>query len=55
VRESIRQQLEQTKKNERMTKWVEDTKKEFADRTRYQTGYAPPATTETGRVTTNAG
>jgi parvulin-like peptidyl-prolyl isomerase len=51
VRESIRQQLEQTKKNERMTKWVEDTKKEFADRTRYQVGYAPPetATTATDR------
>jgi parvulin-like peptidyl-prolyl isomerase len=54
VRESIRQQLLQTKKNERMTKWVEDTKKDFADRTHYQTGYAPPETTTTGRVTTNA-
>jgi foldase protein PrsA len=53
VRESIRQQLLQTKKNERMTKWVEDTKKDFADRTHYQTGYAPPATATTGRVTTN--
>ena len=54
VRESIKQQLLQTKKNERMTKWVEDTKKDFADRTRYQTGFAPPETTTTGRVTTNA-
>jgi parvulin-like peptidyl-prolyl isomerase len=51
VKESIRQQLLQTKKNERMTKWVEDTKKDFADRTHYQVGYAPPetATTATDR------
>ena len=51
VRESIKQQLLQTKKNERMTKWVEDTKKDFADRTDYQVGYAPPetATTATDR------
>jgi parvulin-like peptidyl-prolyl isomerase len=51
VEESIRQQLLQTKKNERMTKWVEDTKKDFADRTHYQVGYAPPetATTATDR------
>jgi parvulin-like peptidyl-prolyl isomerase len=51
VTESIRQQLLQTKKNERMTKWVEDTKKDFADRTHYQVGYAPPetATTATDR------
>jgi foldase protein PrsA len=55
VRESIRQQLLQTKKNERMTKWVEETKKDFADRTSYQVGYAPPETTTTGRATTNAG
>jgi len=45
VRESIRQQLLQTKRNERMTAWVEETKQEFADKTRYQVGYAPPATT----------
>jgi foldase protein PrsA len=55
VRESIRQQLSQTKKNEAMTKWVEETKKEFADETTYQVGYAPPETATTGRVTTSAG
>ncbi len=56
VKESIKQQLLQTKKNERMTKWVEDTKKEYADKTTYQVGYAPPetSTTDTGRVTTQA-
>jgi foldase protein PrsA len=57
VKESIKQQLLQTKKNERMTKWVEETKKEYADKTTYQVGYAPPETTtaDTGRVTTQAG
>lgn len=56
VRESIRQQLLQTKRNERMTSWVEETKKEYADETRYQVGFAPPETTsDTGRVTTQAG
>jgi parvulin-like peptidyl-prolyl isomerase len=45
VKESIRQQLLQTRKNERMTKWVEETKDEFADETHYQVGYAPPETT----------
>ena len=47
VEESIRQQLLQTRKNERMTKWVEETKKDFADTTQYQVGFAPPATTAT--------
>jgi foldase protein PrsA len=44
VKEAIRQQLVQTKKNEAMTNWVEDTKKDFEDDTEYQVGYAPPAT-----------
>ena len=49
VRESIRQQLLQTKRNEAMTKWVESTKKELADDTTYQVGFAPPAAlTQTG-------
>lgn len=48
VKESIKQQLLQTEKNEKMTKWVEDVKKEFADETEYQVGFTPPATpTET--------
>lgn len=48
VKESIEQQLLQTRKNEKMTKWVEDVKKEYADQTVYQIGFAPPATaTET--------
>ena len=55
VKESIRQQLLQTKRNERMTQWVEETKKEFADKTRYQVGFAPPPTatgTTTGETET---
>ncbi len=44
VKESIKQQLLQTEKNERMTKWVEDVKKDFADDTDYQVGFAPPTT-----------
>jgi parvulin-like peptidyl-prolyl isomerase len=51
VKESIRQQLLQLKKNEAMTKWVNDTKKDFADKVHYQVGYAPPATS-TGATTT---
>ncbi len=47
VKDSIKTQLLQTKKNERMTKWVEDAKKEFESKTTYQVGFAPPATTGT--------
>ena len=52
VKSSIEQQLLQTKKNEAMTKWVESTKKEFADETTYQVGYAPPKTPTTSGAST---
>src|SRR6185503_16476625 len=57
VKESIRQQLLQTKRNAAMTKWVEDTKKDFAKQTDYQVGFKPPAaaTATTGAATTSAG
>lgn len=42
VQEQIKQQLLQTKKNDKMTKWVEDVKKELGDQTTYQVGFAPP-------------
>ena len=42
VKEAIRQQLLTQRKNDAMTKWLNDTKKEFAKKTRYQVGYAPP-------------
>lgn len=55
VDESIRQQLEQQEKNETMTKWVEDTKKDYCDSgIKYQVGYQPnpdPCASITGTTT----
>jgi peptidyl-prolyl cis-trans isomerase C len=55
VKDSISEQLEQQKKNETMTKWVEDTKKDYCDSgIKYQVGYQPnpdPCTTVTGATT----
>jgi foldase protein PrsA len=52
VKAAIKQQLIQQKKQDEMTKWWDKTKKDFAKKTAYQTGYAPPAsatqTTTTG-------
>jgi parvulin-like peptidyl-prolyl isomerase len=45
VKESIRTQLQQTKKNEAMTNWVNELKKKYDGKIKYQAGYAPPATT----------
>jgi len=53
VKTSIKQQLGQQKKNEKMTTWVEDTRKKYADNVDYQVGYAPPATATTGTTTGN--
>ncbi|MDQ3822545.1 MAG: peptidylprolyl isomerase [Actinomycetota bacterium] len=53
VRTAIRQQLLQTKKNDAMNKWVQQTKKEYKDKIEYQVGYAPPKTT-TGRTQTGS-
>jgi len=50
VKDSIRQQLLQSKKTSTMTDWVSKLKKDFEKKTAYQTGYAP-ATTST--VSTN--
>jgi parvulin-like peptidyl-prolyl isomerase len=46
VRPAIRQQLVQQKKTDEMKKWVEDTQKNFEEKTTYQVGYEPPASTE---------
>lgn len=50
VRDSIRQQLLQTKKNEAMTKWVDGVKKDYDDNVTYAIGFNPPpaATGTTG-------
>jgi len=52
VRAAINQQLLQQKKQEEMKKWVDDTSTDFAKKTTYQVGYAPPATTSSGSTPT---
>ena len=52
VKASIEQQLEQTKKNEAMTKWVDDVKEDYEDKVSYAPGFTPPpaaGTTSTAR------
>jgi foldase protein PrsA len=51
VKASIKAQLEQQKKNEKMTKWVDDIRKKYEDDVNYQVGYAPPSTATTGATT----
>jgi len=51
VEDSIRQQLVQTKKNEAMTKWVEELKKDYEDKVNYAVGFTPPPV-PTGTTTT---
>lgn len=41
VKEAIRQQLLQEKRNKEMEKWVKDMRKDLADDTTYQVGYKP--------------
>ena len=57
VRASIRQQLEQQKKNDKITKWLEDTKKGYCGgKIKYQVGYQPspdPCATLTGATSTS--
>jgi len=52
VRDSIRQQLVQTKKNEAMTKWVDEMKKKYEDKVAYAVGFTPPAPVATTGETT---
>jgi foldase protein PrsA len=44
VKEAIRGQLLQEKKNEAMTKWVDELKAEYEDKVSYAVGYSPPPT-----------
>jgi parvulin-like peptidyl-prolyl isomerase len=53
VREAIRGQLLQEKKNEAMTKWVDELKADYEDKVSYAVGYSPPATA-TGTTETDA-
>jgi parvulin-like peptidyl-prolyl isomerase len=51
VRPAIRQQLLQQKKTDSMKNWVEDTQKNFEEKTTYQVGYEPPASTDATATT----
>jgi foldase protein PrsA len=53
VKDSIRQQLSQTKKNEAMTKWVDELKKDYEDKVSYAVGFTPPPAATTGTTTTS--
>ena len=57
VSASIKQQLGQQKKNEKITKWLEDTKKDYCDgKIKYQVGYQPnpdPCATLTSSTTSS--
>jgi len=51
VKEQIRQQLLQEKRQKAITDWSKDTNDEFKDKIAYQVGYAPPATGTTTTAT----
>jgi foldase protein PrsA len=51
VKAAIQQQLVQQKKQDKMTSWWNDAQKSFAKKTKYQVGYAPPATSTTPTTT----
>jgi parvulin-like peptidyl-prolyl isomerase len=51
VKPAIRQQLLQQEKTDAMKKWVEDTQKTFQEKTTYQVGYEPPASTNATATT----
>ena len=51
VKTAIKQQLLQQRKRDEWTKWINDTKKEYAKKVHYQAGFAPP-TTSTSPTTT---
>ena len=53
VRASIKQQLAQTQKNEAMTKWVDELKKDYKDKISYAVGFSPPPGA-TGTTSTSA-
>ena len=54
VEKSIKPQLAQTKKNEAMTKWVDDLKKDYEDKISYAVGFNPPPSATGTTTTTNA-
>src|SRR5688500_9257211 len=53
VKDAIKQELQQTKKNEAMTDWIEELKDDYDDKISYAVGFSPPpeATTDTTDTT----
>ena len=51
VKPAIRQQLLQQEKTDAMKAWVEETQKNFEEKTTYQVGYEPPASTNATATT----
>jgi foldase protein PrsA len=51
VKEAIRQQLLQERKNDAMQKWLKDLDKDYEKKISYQVGYAPPKTATTPSTT----
>jgi foldase protein PrsA len=51
VKEAIRQQLLQQKRSDALKRWLDDVKAEYASKTKYATGLAPPATTTAATTT----
>jgi parvulin-like peptidyl-prolyl isomerase len=49
---AIKQELGQTNKNEKMTAWIEDLKKEYKDKIDYGVGFSPPPETSTDTTAT---
>jgi len=52
VKAQIRSQLAESKRNEALTSWSEDVKKEYEKNVSYQTGFAPPAAATEQSTTT---
>jgi len=52
VKAQIRSQLAESKRNEALTSWSEDVKKEYEKKVSYQTGFAPPAAATEQSTTT---
>ena len=51
VQDSIRQQLAQTKKNETMTKWTDESNERYEDKISYAVGFKPPPAKSTTAAT----
>jgi parvulin-like peptidyl-prolyl isomerase len=54
VKAAIKQQLLQTKKNEKMTDWVDNLKKDYEDKIAYAIGFMPPPTATSTAATTDS-